>query len=102
MKFANRKEAIEYAEENIDKYDFLLAEVAGKKACLTSTDLPVENNLRNQLEAALEIFMIEVLEIDEEEAADVALEIGADITDKALDQIEKLAGVSVINAGLTY
>ena len=100
--FETEKEALSYAEENLGKYDVLVCTVADKMTFLTSTALPLEEELRANLEEVMTQFMVENLNVPEEEAGQVSIELGAEYTAPILDAIADRTDRKILSADLDY
>ena len=99
MRFKTEAEAIEYAQENIGKYDYEIAEVDGKQAFLSSTGLPIEEFLRNRIEPMVEEFL---KEFDIKDLDDTVAFLGAELEGMVIDKIERETGIRILSARMCY
>lgn len=97
--FKSIMEAQQYAARGISKYNSEIAMVEGKPSFLCCTGIPLEERLRNPIEAAVEKFLDELGVSDSE---DLAVDIGAEVCSTLIDVIEKRADVNIICPWLDY
>lgn len=97
--FKSVSEAQKYAANSINKYSREIATVKGKPSFLCSTGIPLEDRLRDPIEAAVEKFLDELGVSDSE---DLAVDIGAEVCSTLIDVIEKRANVNIICSWLDY
>lgn len=100
--FKTKEEALSYAAENLGKHDVLMCVVAGQTTFLTATSLPLEEELRTNLEAVMTKFMVKQLNVNKEDAEQLAIELGAEHTGPILDNIAQLTGKQILSADLCY
>lgn len=97
-KFSSRKAALDYAE-NLKKNECEIVEVTEDDesfpAFLSSTSIPLETRLRNPIEEATREFLIE-LGFNEDNAEDLATEIGAELSSDLVKKIEERAHVKIL------
>ena len=101
LTFDSRAKALEYAEE-LGKYDYMIAEVEGKRAFLCATVLPLEALIRSHVETIVTDFLKEMDLKDEKDIDDIANEIGAEISGDIEVAIENTADVHIICAHLDF
>lgn len=98
IKFKTTESAIEYAENNIGKYDCIIAEIEEKPAILSATSLPLEEMFRDPIEEIVRSLLTELEYGNEDDIEDIALYIGAEISGKLMDMIEEEANVIIASA----
>lgn len=98
--FSTYKEALEYAGDQINKYEFEIVKIKGKLAMLSSTCLPTEDIIRNPIEQIVKD-VLNTMEY-EGDVEDISMFIGAEMTEMLIHKIEKEANVIIANAGLTF
>lgn len=97
--FPSFKTAYEYAT-TLGKNDSEIAKINGKLSFITSTNMPVEERLRNPIEECVKDFLAEVGYSGTKE--DVANIIGAEICEEIIRKLAKRANVIVYSAQLPY
>lgn len=92
--FETRAEAVRYIDENFSKAEWEVAIVEGKKAFLCATAIPLEEFLRNDIEAMVTEFLT-TMGI-EDGIEDMAIEIGADVSSIIEERLIGMANIDVI------
>lgn len=97
--FKTEEAAIEYAEEEIGKYDYEIVLVDGKKTFLCATGLPLEEVIRYRIEEILGDFAKLMGEDDEDmEIEDGINFIGAQMEEKMCEMIEEYLDLKILCA----
>lgn len=99
-KFNSKKEALEYAAENIGKNESRVVTVDGHPALLSSTSLPIERRFREPIEDAVREFFKEVglLKDGNTDVEDIVLFIGAEMSSQLIDFIEKESSARILSS----
>ena len=92
--FETREEAIRYIDENFSKTEWEVANVNGKRSFLCATAIPLEQFLRNDIEAMVTEFL-STMGI-EDDGNEIAIEIGADVSSIVEERLINLANIDVI------
>lgn len=96
--FNTKDEALDYAKEHLGKYDREIVMVAGRKTWLSAASLPLEERLRNPIERAVSEFFSEMGYEDD----DALYFIGAELSGKLEEMIEKNTDLDILCAGLSF
>ncbi len=104
LKFKTEEAAMEYAENNIGKYDCEVVTVDGHPALLSATSLPEEARFRSPIEEALISFFKEVgfNGNNDVDAETIAIDIGAEISSNLIDAIEKYTPVKILSPHVEF
>lgn len=98
-KFKTEEAAIEYAEEEIGKYEYEIVSINGKKTFLCATTLPLEEVIRSRVENILTNFVKLMGEDDEDvNKLDGISFIGAQVDEKMCKMIEKYLDFKILCA----
>lgn len=100
-KFSSKKKALEYAEEEIGKYDYEVVNIRGTKTILCSTGLPINELIRDRVE---ELFsdLVELVGNNPETHDDGILFLGAQTTDFIMKNLKKNLDIDVLSAFQDY
>ena len=108
IKFKTKDAAIEYAENNIGKYDYEIVLVDGKYTMLSSTCLPIEETIRGGIESVIDKLLREHIRwdgkidrSDENYLDDAVCYIGNKATETIIEELEKY-GINIISAYLDF
>lgn len=99
--FKSKNEALEYVKGNLLKKEFEVALVDGKKTFLCATSIPLEEFLRDDIEAMVTDFL-KVMKINTSKAEEIAIDIGADVSSFIEDRLIGMADIDVICAYENY
>ena len=99
--FKNENEALEYIKRNLLKKEYDVALVDGKKTFLCATSIPLEEFLRNDIEAMVTDFLA-VMKINTSKAEEIAIDIGADVSSFIEDRLIGMADINIICARENY
>lgn len=97
--FSNRNAALEYAEDNVGKYDYIICRIANKPSFVCSTSVPIEEKLRDPIEIAVAEFL-KLFDVKNPE--DIIAEIGANTCEFLRKQIEDIAKINIDSAYMSY
>ena len=89
ISFRTDKAALEYAEDNLGKYEYEIVKVNGELTYLCATTLPIEEALRDPIETAIEKFLDNMQIKDSIYKMDVIAFMGAELCGKAMDMLDK-------------
>ena len=89
ISFRTDKAALEYAEDNLGKYEYEIVKVDDKLTYLCSTTLPIEEALRDPIEEAIREFLDNLPINDNGYKDDVIAFMGAELCGKAMDMLDK-------------
>ena len=100
METFSKKEALEYAAENIGKNESRVVTVDGHPTLLSSTSLPIERRFREPIEDAVREFFKEVglLKDGDTDIEDTVMFIGAEMSSQLIDFMEKESSVRVLSS----
>jgi len=103
LRFRTEDSALEYAEENIGKYDYEVVEVDGVKTILSATHLPGDELIRNDIESIAErLVRLAGKDPDDMDTLDEINFFGAEITSYILERLQELLGIEYLSAGMDY
>ena len=94
MEFKNENDALKYSAMYLGKYEHEIVLVDGTPTFLCSTVLPIEEYIRCRVEEAVEDFL---RLFNVKHASDIAIDIGATMTDEIINKIEEEAHVKVLS-----
>jgi hypothetical protein len=89
QKFETVEAAKEYATSEIGKKGCDIVEINGKKTWISSTSIPLEARFREPIEMAVDHFLAEMGMEDNSDKDDIVAFIGAEISTKLIEMIEK-------------
>ena len=98
--FENKKDALAYAGENLGKYDSEFVMVNGVITYLTSVSIPLEERFRNPIEDSIRLFLKEAEQksVNFKSSEDIALSIGAEVTELLQNKIIEKTGIDILCA----
>ena len=105
--FTTENNAIEYAKDNIGKYDDEIVLIDGKYTMLCSTGLPIREHIRDHIETTIEKLLDHIdwdgrIDGREDDFIDDAIcYCGARATETIIEVLKEY-GVNIISAGLEY
>ena len=101
ISFRTDKAALEYAEDNIGKYDYEIVKVGDELTFLCSTSFPIEEHLRDPIEAAIRDFLNDLPINDNGYKDDVIAFMGAELCGKAIEMLD-LESIKILCAYQSY
>ena len=101
ISFRTDEAALEYAEDNIGKYDYEIVKVNDELTFLCSTSLPIEEHIRNPIENVIREFLNSLPINDNGYKDDVIAFMGAELCGKTIEMLD-LESIKILCAYQSY
>jgi len=101
ISFRTDKAALEYAEDNLGKYEYEIVKVDDKLTYLCATTLPIEEALRDPIEDAIREFLEKLPISDNGYKDDVIAFMGAELCGKTIDMLNE-ESINILCAHQSY